>query len=188
MKWEKYTLITVEDYLAAEPRSEVRHEYLYGTIHAMAGGSKRHNAISGQIYRLIAGRLGRGPCRVYIADVKVRVRTRLGEIFYYPDVMVGCDPTDRHEFYLERPSILFEVTSPSTELTDRREKLTAYQSLASLGHYVIVSQDARSVEWFRRVEDGWERFVLKAAQDRIEFGEVEVTMSLEEIYEGIDFV
>jgi Uma2 family endonuclease len=188
MKWEKYTLITVEDYLEAEQRSEVRHEYLYGTIHAMAGGSKRHNAICGQIYRLVVGRLGRGPCRVYIADVKVRVRTRLGEIFYYPDVMVGCDPTDRHEFYLERPSILFEVTSPSTELTDRREKLTAYQSLASLGHYVIVSQDARSVEWFRRVEDGWERFVLKAAQDRIEFGEVEVTMSLEEIYEGIDFV
>lgn len=186
MEAGKYTLFTVEDYLEAEQGSEVRHEYLYGTIHAMAGGSRRHNAICGQIYRLLASRLGRGPCRAFIADVKVLVRTRLGEIFYYPDVMVGCDPADRHDFYLERPSILFEVTSPSTEQTDRREKLTAYQSLASLDHYVIVSQETRSVEWFRRVEDGWERIVLKDADDRLEFGEIEVAISLGEIYEGID--
>lgn len=186
MEAEKYTLFTVEDYLEAEQGSEVRHEYLYGTIHAMAGGSRRHNAICGQIYRLLASRLGRGPCRAFIADVKVLVRTRLGEIFYYPDVMVGCDPADRHDFYLERPSILFEVTSPSTEQTDRREKLTAYQSLASLGHYVIVSQETRSAEWFRRVEDGWERIVLKDADDRLEFGEIEVAISLGEIYEGTD--
>ena len=66
--------------------------------------------------------------------------------------------------------------------------MTAYQSLASLGHYVIVSQEVRSVEWFRRVEDGWDRFVLREAQDRLEFDGIEVAMSLEEIYEGIDFV
>lgn len=188
MEAGKYTLISVEDYLEAEPRSEVRHEYVYGTIHAMAGGSRRHNQICLTIASVLHRKIGKGPCQTYMNDVKVRVRTRLGEIFYYPDVMVGCDPTDRHEFYLERPSILFEVTSPSTELTDRREKLTAYQSLASLGHYVIVSQEVRSVEWFRRVEDGWDRFVLKEAQDRLEFDGIEVAVSLEEIYEGIDFV
>lgn len=187
MEAEKYTLIAVEDYLDAEQRSEVRHEYLYGTIHAMAGGSKRHNAICLAIASAMQRRMGKGPCRTFIADVKLRVRTRLGEIFYYPDVMVGCDPTDRHDFYLERPSLLFEVTSPSTELTDRREKLTAYQSLASLGHYVIVSQETRSVEWFRRVEDGWERLFLKNPEDRLEFGEIGVGISVAEIYEGIDF-
>lgn len=187
MEAEKDTLFTVEEYLEAEQGSEVRHEYLYGTIHAMAGGSKRHNAICGQIYRLLATRLGRGPCRAFIADVKVLVRTRLGEIFYYPDVMVGCDPTDRHEFYLERPSILFEVTSPSTEQTDRREKLTAYQSLASLEHYVIVSQDQRSAEWFRRAEDGWERILLADPGDALRFDGPGVELTLGEIYEGIDF-
>lgn len=120
-------------------------------------------------------------------DVKVLVRTRLGEIFYYPDVMVGCDPGDQQEFYLERPSILFEVTSPSTELTDRREKLTAYQSLASPERYVIVSQEARAVEWFRRVEDGWERILLKEAGDHLTFDQVEAGISLGEIYAEIDF-
>ncbi len=187
MEAEKYTLITVEDYLEAEQRSEIRHEYLYGTIHAMAGGSRRHNQICLTIASVLQRKIGKGPCQTYMNDVKVRVRTRLGEIFYYPDVMVGCDPTDRNEFYLERPSILFEVTSPSTELTDRREKMTAYQSLASLDHYVIVSQEVRAVEWFRRVEDGWERVVLEEADDRLEFGPIGVAMSLGEIYEGVDF-
>lgn len=187
MEAEKYTLFTVEDYLEAEQGSEVRHEYLYGTIHAMAGGSRRHNQVCLAIASVLRRKIGKGSCQTYMNDVKVLVRTRLGEIFYYPDVMVGCDPADRHDFYLERPSILFEVTSPSTEQTDRREKLTAYQSLASLGHYVIVSQETRSVEWFRRVEDGWERIVLKDGDDRLEFGEIEVAISLGEIYEGIDF-
>lgn len=187
MEAEKHTLFTVADYLEAEQRSEIRHEYLYGTIHAMAGGSRRHNQICLAIASVLQRKMRTGPCRTYMNDVKVLVRTRLGEIFYYPDVMVGCDPTDRHEFHLERPSILFEVTSPSTELTDRREKLTAYQSLASLEHYVIVSQEARAVEWFRRVEDGWERIVLKEAEDHLTFHQIETGISLREIYEEIDF-
>jgi Uma2 family endonuclease len=187
MEAEKYTLSTIGDYLEAEQRSAIRHEYLYGTIHAMAGGSRRHNQICLSIATMLRRKIQKGPCQTYMNDVKVLIRTRLGEIFYYPDVMVGCDPADSHDFYLERPSILFEVTSPSTELTDRREKLTAYQSLASLDHYVIVSQEARLVEWFRRVEDGWERLVLDQPEDRLTFDSIEAGISLGEIYEEIDF-
>lgn len=187
MEAGKYTLFTVEEYLEAEQRSEIRHEYLYGTIHAMAGGSRRHNQICLAIASVLQRKIRKGSCQAYMNDVKVLVRTRLGEIFYYPDVMVGCDPTDRHEFYLERPSILFEVTSPSTEQTDRREKLTAYQSLASLEHYVIVSQDMRSAEWFRRAEGGWERIFLADPGDAVRFEGSGVELTLGEIYEGIDF-
>jgi len=134
MEAEKYTLFTVEEYLEAEQRSEVRHGNLRGTIHAMAGGSWRHNQICLAIASVLQRKIRKGSCQACMNDFKVLVRTRLGEIFYYPDVMVGCDPTDRNDFYLERPSILSEVTSPSTEQTDRREKLTVYQSPASFEH------------------------------------------------------
>ncbi len=40
-------LYAVADYLAFEQYSDIRHEYLAGTIHAMAGESKAHNAIVG---------------------------------------------------------------------------------------------------------------------------------------------
>jgi len=186
MEAEKYPLYTVEDYLEAEQCGEVRHEYLYGTIHAMEGGSRRHNDIAVTITTLLRSRLGGGPCRTYVADVKVRVHAMAGDLFYYPDVMVGCDPSDRHDYFLERPSLLIEVTSPSTEATDRREKLLAYQSLDSLEHYVIVSQETRRIEWFRRSGDGWERLILTAPEDRLDFAALGATLTLGEVYEGIE--
>lgn len=114
----------------------------------------------------------------------MHIRTLVGEFFYYPDVMVGCDPADRHEYYLERPSVVFEVTSPTTALTDRRGKLLAYQSLPSLEHYVMVDQDGPRIEWMRRAGEGWERLVLTGEGERLEFGSIGAGMSVGEIYEG----
>ena len=42
--------VTVEDYLKAEQHSDIRHEYIAGSVYAMAGASDRHNLISGNIY------------------------------------------------------------------------------------------------------------------------------------------
>jgi len=185
MEAEKLHLQTVEDYLESEDGAEIRHEYLNGTIHAMSGASRRHNTISFRIARELDRQIAPGSCRIYMADVKVRVRTMAGDFFYYPDVMVGCDATDKHDYYLERPSVLFEVTSRSTEATDRREKLLAYQSLPSLEHYVIVSQERPALEWFRRSAEGWERLILSAPEDRIDFPSLGVSLTPGEIYEGI---
>jgi len=189
MEAVKYGNCTPEAYLEAEKLSEIRHEYLAGTVHAMSGASRRHNRITGAIYRLLADRLaGRGgPCEVYMEGVKVRIRTAINEFFYYPDVMLGCDPEDRHEFYLEKPSLIFEVLSPSTDQIDRREKLLAYQTIPSLDHYLIVSQDERRVEWIRREGKAWTAELLEAAGDRLVFEQHGIELTLAEIYEGIDF-
>jgi Uma2 family endonuclease len=184
MAAEKYSLLSVAEYLAAEEIAEERHEYLHGTLHAMAGSSRRHNEICGRLYEILRSRLRGGPCKTYMGDVKLHIRTLVGEFFYYPDVMVGCDPADRHEYYLERPSVVFEVTSPTTALTDRREKLLAYQSLPSLEHYVMVDQDGPRIEWMRRAGEGWERLVLTEEGERLEFGAIGVGMSVGEVYEG----
>jgi len=44
------------------------------------------------------------------------------DVFYYPDVMVGCDARDTHRLYLQYPKLLVEVSSESTERLDRHEK------------------------------------------------------------------
>ena len=38
--------ISVDDYLAGELISEVKHEYLGGEVHAVAGSSNRHNKVA----------------------------------------------------------------------------------------------------------------------------------------------
>lgn len=184
---EQLQFISVEEYLLDEVARETKHEYLGGTVHAMAGASRQHNRIVRRIESLLNRQLGVGPCEAWSSDLKLHIKTSLSEYFYYPDVMVGCDPADNHEYYLESPSILFEVLSPSTESIDRREKLLAYQTIPSLEHYVIVAQDECRVEWLQREGNSWKVGVLTAPSDRIDFPTQSASLALAEIYEGIAF-
>lgn len=184
---EQLQFVSVEEYLRAEVAREMKHEYLGGIVHAMADANRRHNEIISSILALLRPQLKGGPCKAYTEAVKLHIKTSLAEYFYYPDVMVGCDPADDHEYYLESPSILFEVLSPSTESIDRREKLLAYQTIPSLEHYVIVAQDERRVEWLQRDGNSWKVSVLTETSDRIDFPAQNASITLAEIYEGIAF-
>jgi Uma2 family endonuclease len=183
---EQLQLFTVEDYLRDEVGRETRHEYLGGTVHAMAGASRQHNRIVRRIESHLNEQFGKETCEAWNSDVKLHIKTSLAEYFYYPDVMVGCDPADNHEYYLESPSILFEVLSPSTESIDRREKLLAYQTIPSLEHYVIVAQEERRVEWLQREGNSWKVLVLTQPEERLEFPGQKASLTLAEIYEGIE--
>src|SRR4051812_32645325 len=88
--------LSVDDYLTGEEVSVVKHEYAAGVVYAMAGATLEHNQIAGNIYSAIAQRARGGPCRAFISDVKLRLDAIGDDVFYYPDVMVGCDPRDTH--------------------------------------------------------------------------------------------
>ena len=89
-----------------------------------------------------------------MADMKLRLRIAEDDIFYYPDLMVTCDPSDDAPYYKTRPTVLVEVLSPSTERLDRREKFLSYQRLPSLEEYVLVDQERMRVTVFRRQGSG----------------------------------
>ncbi|MBA2617877.1 MAG: Uma2 family endonuclease, partial [Rubrobacter sp.] len=108
-----------------EKTATVRHEYVAGEVYAMTGASRRHNRIAGNVYRRLADAAAGGPCRVYMETVKLRIE----DVFYYPDVMVACGPEPDDPYYEDDPCLVVEVVSPSTETTDRREKLAAYKRI-----------------------------------------------------------
>src|SRR2546423_8717771 len=91
---KKLGMVTVGDYLSGELRSEVRHEYVGGSVYAMAGASEEHNAIAGNLFAALHAHLRGKPCRVFFVDMKVRLLITHTDIFYYPDLMVACDPRD----------------------------------------------------------------------------------------------
>lgn len=85
--------------------------------------------------------------------------------FYYPDVMLTCDPEDNREYYKQHPCLLIEVSSPSTAAVDRREKWLAYKQLRSLHYYLIVASNAHRVELHYRDQDGgWQARILDDAE------------------------
>jgi len=131
--------VTVEDYLSGELRSEVRHEFIGGSVYAMAGASEEHNTIGLNLATALHAHLGDGPCRVFMVDMKVRLHIARDEVFYYPDLMVTCDSRDTDRYFMRHPKVLIEVLSGETERTDRREKFFSYTSIETLEEYVLVA-------------------------------------------------
>ena len=141
--------IRVEDYLEGETLTDIKHEYLDGEVVAMGGASARHGLVAGAFYGALLPHARRKGCQLFIADMKVRVEHADQTYFYYPDLLLACDPQDREPYYRRRPCLVVEVLSPSTERIDRREKLFAYQTIPSLREYLLVDPDRRCVEVYR---------------------------------------
>ncbi|MGB7651094.1 MAG: Uma2 family endonuclease [Gallionella sp.] len=178
--------LSEQDYLQGELSSEQRYEYVAGQVFAMAGAGEVHNLIAGNIFSKLREFARGTPCRVFIADMKLHVKT--WQAYYYPDIMVACDPSDNHNLYKERPSLVIEVLSPSTERTDRREKMLAYRTLPELREYVLVATDQRHVEIYHRdAQDDW---LLTAVNldAPIVFTSMAKSLTLDEIYEDVKLV
>jgi Uma2 family endonuclease len=176
-------LLSVEEYLELEESATVKHEYVGGLVYALARASDRHNRISLNIATLLLGASRGGPCRVYMSDMRLRV----AGVFYYPDVMVACEPPEtENPTFRTDPCLVVEVLSSRTAAIDRREKLLAYRSIPRLRAYLILAQDRRHVERHWRGEDGlWRRAEL------VDDGQIpipcppETELTLADIYEGL---
>jgi Uma2 family endonuclease len=143
--------LSFEAWCEQEDCSEVRHELINGELWAMVGGTDLHNLIALGLRDALKRRLPPGSCRIYVADVKLRVE----DDGYYPDVMVSCSATDRERLYKTEPVLLAEVLSDTSVRRDRVDKLVGYRRLASLQTYLLLSQEAPRVEAWQRDEQGW---------------------------------
>lgn len=152
--------MTIEEYLELEERSTARHEYVHGQLFAMTGASEAHNVICVNLITRIHPHLRGTGCRAFINDMKVRVEA--ANSFYYPDIMVTCEPFQSTSVFKTSPALIIEVLSPSTKHIDLREKLVMYRQLASLQEYVVVYQDRVLIEVYRKHADGeWEFGTLR---------------------------
>jgi len=157
---EKIKNMSVEDYLTAEECSNVKHEYVRGRIFAMSGATEAHNIICGNLHAVLHAFVKGTGCRVFMNDMKVNVEA--ADSFYYPDIMVTCEPFDAKCVFKNSPTLIAEVLSPSTKQIDRREKLVAYQQLNSLCNYILVHQNQALIEVYRRVSN--DQWVLEKLQ------------------------
>lgn len=178
----KEALLSVEEYLATELSSEIKHEYVGGHIYAMTGASIAHNLIALNLASALRAHLRGGPCQVFVSDVKVRLRVAEQEVFYYPDVFVACRQDEDARDYRRFPNTVIEVLSDATERTDRREKFLAYQTIESLYEYVLVTQDEPRLTVFRR-DNGW-RSEDVGAEGTLALPSLRFSMPVAGVYEG----
>ncbi len=181
---------TVEEYLAFEKTSPIRHEYVSGQLYAMAGGTKNHNRIALDLAGVLNHKLNRSGCEAFVSDVKVYVHP---EVYYYPDVIVTCEELaedeDEDDYIAENPVLLVEVLSKTTQRTDRFEKLREYQFLPSLREYLLIEQTHYQVEVYRHTAAGeaWQKEVYTTPEQEVLLASVKTSFTLAEIYARVRF-
>ena len=165
-------------YLEFEEGSSERHEYIDGVIHALPGETLRHNEIAGNLYALLRGRARKQGCRVAFEGVKLWIPSL--NRYYYPDVMVLCDPRDTDDKVFQYPCFIAEVLSPSTEGTDKREKLQAYRAIETLRGYLMLDPASKTAEYVLRTPEGWRR----SAVDEVEVSCLKLSIEVPALFES----
>lgn len=189
--------VTPEEYLIFERLSDERHEYVNGmlramngeTVRGMAGATLAHAEITGNLIAELRAQLRGKRCTALSGDIKVQIRNADAQFYYYPDVVVNCAATpDPHSLFADEPTVIFEVSSHSSEQTDRAEKFANYSTLPPLRAYVVVNQHHPVVFVHRRgTDDKWSLEFLSGPNATLGLPEIECTLPLAAIYERVVF-
>ena len=182
------SLLTADEYLAAERAAETKSEYHDGQIFAMAGGTAPHAELAMNFGAELRARSKGGPCRIYSSDMRIAIPGERS--FVYPDVSGLCvEPRFRDETrdVLLNPSFVVEVLSPSTEGYDRGRKLAIYMGVPSSVEIVLVSQDQVRVDKYTRQPEGiWCFDVLAGREATVRFESLDCEIALAEFFDGVE--
>lgn len=152
--------LTTDEYLRIERDAEKRHEYLDGELVAMAGGSRARNLFATRVARLPGNHLEGSPYRIFQSNMKVRVER--ANHFYYPDILVCCNPLGA-----AAPKLIVKVLSSKTAATDGGEKRINYQTLDSLAEYLLLDPKTHEAILYCRDGPFWTRYFL-GPEDELE--------------------
>ncbi len=183
---ENYQRMTAEEYLEWEVKQEFRHEYVDGKILAMTGGSLPHNDIAINFCIALKSHVRQRGCRVNMSDAKVKdVKNNR---YFYPDLVISCNADDlKARDFIQHPSVIIEVLSPSTRGYDRDEKFKYYRQIDSLQEYVLVDSESNSVEIYQRGEGRMWLYSAYTEGEDFTLSSIEFNCSLDVLYEGVNF-
>jgi Uma2 family endonuclease len=167
--------LTLDEFLAWEREQPARHEFDGVQPVAMTGGSRGHSRVGTRLVIALGSRL-QPPCEAFGPDLKVLTTGRIR----YPDASVVCAASDDASDLIE-PTVVCEVLSPTTTLTDRRVKALEYAAVPCIRIYVLLEHDRPEVTVMRR-SAGWEPETLRGTEATLELPEINVSVPLRVIY------
>ncbi len=176
--------LTVEQYLALEAESEIKHEYIDGEIFPMPGGTLDHDTIIMNLTLTLGPQLMGSDCRLHTSHMRVGLSpTR----YVYPDLSAVCGEAETGDgaTTLLNPVFVVEVISPTSIERDRERKVELYGAAPSIRGYLILDQNRVFAEWYTRSESGWRLRQFTDPADEIELTPLGCALKLAEIYRGL---
>lgn len=185
MSTQPHTDLAPEEYLAIERQAEYKSEYMDSEVYAISGASLRHNKIVANVIAELVQQLKGRPYSALPSDMKVRMPD--SRKFFYPDVSVVCgEPQfhDERQDIILNPILIVEVLSEGTAACDRGEKFQAYQQLASLQEYLLISQDKNFIQQYvRQTQESWTYRAAVRLESTLSLPSIECELSLKAIYD-----
>ena len=178
-------VMTAAEFLAWDEHEPVKHEFVGGEVFAMAGVEDRHATVALNVAMALRNHLRGGPCRTYLAEVKLHVEA--ADCYFYPDVMVTCSAADAAQPLVKREAVLVaEVLSPSTAAYDRGAKFAAYRRLPSLAEYLLVDLDTRRCDLYRKGSDGLWVLHPSEAEQAVVLASVDLSLSADALWAEVE--
>ena len=177
--------MTAAEYLAWEERQELKHEYIDGEVIEMPGATWDHDSIVVNISEWLAPQLKSTACRLRTSDMRIQIA---GERYVYADLSAVCGQPllSRDRMNLLNLVFVLEVTSTSSYMYDRVDKLGFYLDVPSIAAYLIVEQERMRVDLCTRADGGWNMRAYAKPDDVIPLAALECELPLAEIYSGIE--
>ena len=184
-------LFTLEAYMRQEERSSERHEYYDGTIVRVPMARGPHNIIAMNVGSALKYALKNQVKKYFLYSSNQKIYLPKLNFGLYPDAVAVCENPlywDDNQVLLINPVLIVEVLSKSTGNYDRAEKFTEYKTLPSFQEYLLIEQNKCRVESrFREEPDLWRDTVEEDPSGSIFLRSVGCTLSLADIYDGIEF-
>ena len=188
MSTARKCLLTPAEYLVQESRCALfKSEFYQGETSAMAGASREHNLIVGNVVREMGFfskaatvRSTRATCASRWAP---RASTRTPDV----TIVYGTPQFEDDQFdTLLNPTVLLEVLSESTEAYDRGMKSAHYRKPPPLMEYVLIAQDRPDVErYVGRPDGGWLLREAAGLDEAVELESVSVRLPMSEVYRQV---
>ena len=177
--------LTPEEYFEWETTQDVRHEYHFGEVYPMPGGTFAHARLIGRLIIALGIPLRKTDCEVLPEAMRVQVLA--GRQYVYPDITIVCGPpkfaTDRPTT-LTNPALVCEVLSDETRAYDLDGKFALYRGVPSMRAVLFAEPERRWVRLARRTETGW-TLDEPVSEGTVEIDALGVTLALDDLYEGL---
>src|SRR5947209_10612867 len=139
--------MTFEEFLRWDDGTDTRYELIDGFPVAMAPPAEAHRIFAVRLVsRIDAALAGRRPCNAQIEPGVVRPDR--ADSYYVPDIAVTCEPNEPGRQAMVDPILIVEILSPSTERSDRRRKMPAYQKLETVQEIMLIDADSYHAELY----------------------------------------
>jgi len=176
--------MTLDEFLRWDDGTDTHYELIDGFPIAMAPPAEAHRILAVRLAsRIDAALAGRRPCNAQIEPGVVRPDR--ADSYYVPDIAVTCEPNAPGRQAMVDPILIIEILSPSTERSDRRLKLPAYQNLQSVREIMLIDAGTYHAELYRREDDHWGIELVRGAEAALSLISGDLRISMSELCEGI---